>query len=159
MAFKTAGFDGLLVTGKAPFQAGNLTATLLAVAQADPTPVEDLCPDLNTDLGQRYLAHLLGQKGVKGDLFHLAAAYNGGPGNLVKWKRRMGDVSDPLLFIESLPSAETRIFVERVLTNFWIYRTRLGQPTPELDALAAGDWPQYMPLDPVTRKPSKHAQN
>ena len=118
-----------------------------------------LDPELNTDIGQRYLAHLLGSKAVDGDLFHLAAAYNGGPGNLGKWKRRMGDEEDPLLFIESLPSAETRIFIERVLTNFWIYRARLGQPTPELDALASGAWPKYMPLDEVTRKVARHVPN
>ena len=59
----------------------------------------------------------------------------------------MGHEDDPLLFIESLPSGETRMFIERVLTNLWIYRARLGQATPSLDALAAGDWPTYMPLD------------
>ncbi|MGF1608890.1 MAG: transglycosylase SLT domain-containing protein [Kiloniellales bacterium] len=118
-----------------------------------------LDPELNTDIGQRYLAHLLGHKGIDGDLFHLAAAYNGGPGNLDKWKRRMGEEEDPLLFIESLPSAETRIFIERVLTNFWIYRARLGQPTPELDALASGAWPQYIALDALTRDVAKHAKN
>ena len=42
---------------------------------------------------------------------------------------------DPLLFIESLPSLETRLFIERVLANFWIYRERLGQDTPSLDAV------------------------
>jgi len=108
---------------------------------------ELLQPAYNIDLGQRYLAHLLDHKGIAGDLLHLAAAYNGGPGNLVKWKRRMGREDDPLLFIESLPSGETRMFIERVLANLWIYRTRLDQATPSLDALAAGDWPTYMPLD------------
>src|SRR3546814_11560883 len=51
--------------------------------------------------------------------------------------------SDPLLFIESIPARETRVYVERVLTNLWIYRHRLGQPTPGLDAVAAGEWPRY----------------
>ena len=112
---------------------------------------ELLNPSHNIDLGQRYLAYLLDHKRVEGDLLHLAAAYNGGPGNLVKWKRQMGREDDPLLFIESLPSGETRMFIERVLTNFWIYRARLGQETPSLDALAAGDWPTYMPLDDTKR--------
>ena len=58
---------------------------------------------------------------------------------------RHGD--DPLLFIESLPSLETRLFIERVLANFWIYRERLGQDTPSLDAVAAGNWPYYFALD------------
>ncbi|MDP6389249.1 MAG: hypothetical protein QF654_05085, partial [Alphaproteobacteria bacterium] len=51
------------------------------------------------------------------------------------------------LFIESIPSRETRLFIERVMTNLWIYRHRLGQPAPSLDTVAAGDWPRYNGLD------------
>jgi soluble lytic murein transglycosylase-like protein len=104
-------------------------------------------PDLNLDLAQRYVAHLLDSKTVGGDLFNLAAAYNGGPGNLAKWRRNTAFGDDPLLFIESLPSRETRLFIERVLTNLWIYRQRLDQPAPSLAAIAAGDWPRYQSLD------------
>ncbi len=104
-------------------------------------------PGLNLDLGQRYLAYLLAHERVNGDLFRMATAYNGGPGNLRKWERKIGAGDDPLLFIESLPSRETRHFVERVLANFWIYRMRLGQPTPSRQALATGQWPHYESLD------------
>ncbi|MFQ5774487.1 MAG: lytic transglycosylase domain-containing protein [Kiloniellaceae bacterium] len=107
-------------------------------------------PAINLELGQRYIAHLLEHDYVRGDLFRLAAAYNGGPGNLRKWQRKMDYGGDPLLFIESLPSRETRLFIERVLTNLWIYRMRLGQPTPSLDGIAAGDWPLYVSLDVET---------
>ena len=51
------------------------------------------------------------------------------------------------MFIESIPASETRDFIERVLSNLWMYRERLGQPTPSLDALAAGDLPVYKALD------------
>src|SRR3546814_3109596 len=84
---------------------------------------------------------------VQGDLFRLTTAYNGGPGNLGKWERAIQADGDPLLFIEALPSKETRLFIERVLTNLWIYRHRLGQPAPSLDQLAAGDWTRYQALD------------
>jgi len=104
-------------------------------------------PETNLALGQLYITHLLGNPLVQGDLFRLAVAYNGGPGNLSKWQRQMDFRDDPLLFIESLPSRETRLFVERVLTNYWIYRMRLGQPVPSLDEIAAGDWPRYEALD------------
>ena len=57
-----------------------------------------------------------------------------------------------MLFIESVPSRETRAFVERVLTNLWIYRYRLGQPTPSLDAIAACTWPRYNRLDTNSKK-------
>lgn len=59
-----------------------------------------------------------------GDLFETALAYNGGPGNLNRWKRAL-DIDDPLLFIESIPNPESRDFVEKVLTNVWVYRARL----------------------------------
>ncbi|MEQ9449317.1 MAG: lytic transglycosylase domain-containing protein, partial [Rhodospirillaceae bacterium] len=104
-------------------------------------------PQLNLDLGQRYLELLMGDDLVRGNLFMLAAAYNGGPGNLNKWLRRMNYPEDPLLFIESIPSRETRLFIERVLSNFWLYRLRLGQEVPSLDAVAAGRWPYYFALD------------
>lgn len=104
-------------------------------------------PEFNMKLGQSYLDHLLDNNSVDGDLFRLATAYNAGPGNLRLWSRKVSYQDDPLLFIESLPLRETRIFIERVLTNLWIYRHRMGQPTPSLDAVVAGDWPGYTGLD------------
>ncbi|MEX2454170.1 MAG: lytic transglycosylase domain-containing protein, partial [Rhodospirillaceae bacterium] len=86
---------------------------------------------------------------IGGDLLLLAAAYNGGPGNLKKWQRRAerNSYTDALMFIESIPARETRIFVERVLSNLWMYRERLGEPTPSLDALAAGERPIYIAVE------------
>ncbi len=104
-------------------------------------------PELNLALGQRYIGHLLSDKNVRADLFRLTAAYNAGPGNLRKWERKINYGSDPLLFIESLPSRETRLFIERVLTNLWLYRDRLGQPSPSMDDVVAGLWPGYRQLD------------
>ncbi|WP_417798797.1 transglycosylase SLT domain-containing protein [Terasakiella pusilla] len=100
-------------------------------------------PETNIHLGQNYINMLLGEKYINGDLFHLTAAWNGGPGNLNKWKRGINHENDPLLFIESIPSKETRNFIERVLTNFWIYRDRMGQQVPTLEAIASGQWPSY----------------
>ncbi|WP_259782235.1 lytic transglycosylase domain-containing protein [Aestuariispira ectoiniformans] len=104
-------------------------------------------PATNLALGQKYVSYLLGDK-ISGDnLFTLTAAYNGGPGNLQKWMAKVDYQDDPLLFIESLPSRETRLFIEHVVSNLWIYRSRLGQPTPSMDALLAGYWPSYVNLD------------
>jgi len=105
-------------------------------------------PDLNLELGQRYIQKLLSHKNISGDLFRLAAAYNAGPGNLRSWERAVEHGDDPLLFIESLPSRETRNFVEHILTNLWIYRSHLGQDAPSLDDIVAGRWPQYRHQDP-----------
>lgn len=106
-------------------------------------------PSFNMALGQKYLRMLLDNDVVQGDLIRLAAAYNGGPGNLAKWQAKhdqRGDPSDDaLLFIETVPSPETRSYITRVLYNYWIYSHRLGYPTPSLEALAAGAWPSYSP--------------
>ncbi len=107
-----------------------------------------LNPATNMALGQRYLLNLLGSDRVDGDLLALLIAYNAGPGNLGKWKKLWPEVRDPLLFIELIPSGETRIYVERVLSNYWIYRMREGDKTPTLDAMAAGKPARYAgPLD------------
>jgi len=66
---------------------------------------------------------------------------------------------DPLLFIEALPSKETRLFIERVLTNLWIYRHRLGQPAPSLERLAGGDWPRYEALDGTRAEVAQNGSN
>lgn len=105
-------------------------------------------PVLNIDLGQRYLDRLLKNNHVDGNLFYLAAAYNAGPGNLKRWQRELANTAeDPLLFVETIPVAETRAFIERVMTNLWIYRLRYDQPTPSLTEVAEGRWPQYDHLD------------
>jgi soluble lytic murein transglycosylase-like protein len=100
-------------------------------------------PKTNLSLGQKYINILLNDKGVKGDLFKMLAAWNGGPGNLNKWIRNVKYGSDPLLFIESIPSKETRIFIERVLSNYWIYESRFGNDSSSLDFVASGKWPGY----------------
>ncbi len=100
-------------------------------------------PGYNLDLGQKYLRYLLDKKMVSDDLIKLTVAYNAGPGNLHNWSRDIDYSGDALLFAESMPSAETRNFVERVLSNYWIYKKRFGQPTPSLDQVAAGLWPTF----------------
>lgn len=105
-------------------------------------------PQLNLDIGQRYVENLLYQDHVDTELFSMVIAYNAGPGNLKRWKnsnRWMKD--DPLLFVETIPMRETRAFVEKVMANYWIYRLRLQQSTPSLDAVAEGQWARYVQLD------------
>lgn len=104
-------------------------------------------PAFNLELGQSYVQYLIsGSAG--GDLFHMALAYNGGPGNLRRWKRDVA-LDDPLLFIESIPNTESRDFVEKVLTNVWVYNARLGQPPLTRDRVAAGELPLYEALDEI----------
>lgn len=106
-----------------------------------------LDPEENLRIGQAYIARLIDHPDVGPDLIRLIVAYNVGPGNLVRWIDEAGAGDDPLLFIESLPSGYARSYIERVLADYWIYRDRLGQPTPSLDRIASGRWPLYMRLD------------
>ena len=109
-------------------------------------------PELNITLGQKYIRYLLNSPAIDQNLFMAVAAYNGGPGNLRKWMRGVDFRNDPLLFIESIPARETRDYVEKVLTNYWIYRDRLGQPRPSLRDVVAGNWPVYSASDPLNRQ-------
>lgn len=97
--------------------------------------------DFNLELGQRYVSYLLSKPFIEGNLFYMLTAYNGGPGNLVKWQKFARFGKDPLLFIEVIPSAETRIYIERVMANYWIYNMRFDQPNRTLEQLANGQWP------------------
>lgn len=116
-------------------------------------------PAYNLELGQKYLTYLMKYKDVDTNLFNLTAAYNGGPGNLKKWKSETKYNDDPLFFIEAMPSKETRNFIKRVLTNFWIYRHRMGQDLPALDQIAQGEWPEYQPLDRWENEVADNARN
>lgn len=100
-------------------------------------------PVYNLTVGQNYVREMMRFSSPDGNLLQTAVAYNGGPGNLQKWRASVDDGGDPLLFIESLPNRETRGYVERVMANFWIYQLRMGKPTPTLDQLASGKWPIY----------------
>ncbi len=97
--------------------------------------------DYNLRLGQQYISYLLDKPFVDGNLFYMITAYNAGPGNLVKWQKSARYNNDALLFIEVIPSAQTRIYIERVMANYWIYNMRFGLNNPSLEQIAAGQWP------------------
>jgi soluble lytic murein transglycosylase-like protein len=107
-------------------------------------------PGLSLELGQRYVHYLARHEAVRGDLIRVLAAYNAGPGNLARWLPAAQRRADPLLFIESIPVHETRSFVTRVLTFSWIYAHRLGLPTPSLDQIAGGGFPNFAGVEEVT---------
>jgi soluble lytic murein transglycosylase-like protein len=100
-------------------------------------------PSVNIRLGQNYLADMLKDSNVQDNLFKLGVAYNAGPGKLARWEKEVDYGNDPLLFIESIPVSETRAFLERVLTNYWIYRIKYNQNTDSLESVASGGWPIY----------------
>jgi soluble lytic murein transglycosylase-like protein len=95
-------------------------------------------PATNLRVGQDYFEYLLKKDYVGQDLLRALAAYNGGSGPLIKTLEALGDDADSLMLIESLPYAETRNYVERVMAGYWIYRQMFGAETASLDALASG---------------------
>ena len=100
-------------------------------------------PEINLDVGQEYIEYLLNLKLVNNNLIYLAAAYNGGPGNLEKWLEKINHLDDALFFMESIPSRETRWFIEKVLTKYWIYEDKIGNKSNSLRKLANGENPIY----------------
>lgn len=100
-------------------------------------------PATNLDLGQRYLIQLARFESIGGDLIRLLASYNSGPGSYNRWAGTIRHQGDPLLFIESVPTDETRAYIPRALALTWLYAAQLGLPAPSLDEIAAGAWPVF----------------
>jgi soluble lytic murein transglycosylase-like protein len=104
--------------------------------------------ETNLQIGQTYIEYLLASPEVSGNLFKFLLAYNAGPGNL---RRQAGKIrnpeGDPLFFIESISIKETRLYIKRVMANFWIYRHRMGHDSESLEQLAGDEWPIYAMKD------------
>jgi soluble lytic murein transglycosylase len=62
------------------------------------------------------------------------AAYNAGRGRVRDWIARFGDPRDPKVdpidWVERIPFMETRNYVQRVMENLQVYRTRFGNDAP-----------------------------
>jgi soluble lytic murein transglycosylase len=80
--------------------------------------------DYNVMLGAEYLAQLL--RRFNGSYILAIAAFNAGPSKVQSWLDTIGDPRspsiDPLDWIELIPYAETRTYVQRVLANLQIFR-------------------------------------
>jgi len=72
-------------------------------------------PETNILLGVAYLRYLLDM--WNGDLVRALASYNAGPTRVKNWN----STEDVYLFIETVPIAETRNYVKRVLYNYYVY--------------------------------------
>jgi len=95
-------------------------------------------PATNMRVGQAYIAYLGQQSYIHNDIFRIVAAYNGGPQPVMVTEQRLPKDADVLLFMESIPVPETRVYIEEVMAAYWIYRQILGEEPRSLDAVAAG---------------------
>jgi soluble lytic murein transglycosylase-like protein len=107
-------------------------------------------PGYSLALGQRYIAQLLDH--LDGSLLKLGGAYNAGPLAVNRWIATKAGKDDPLLFVESIPVAETRSYVRRLMEYHWMYRRRFGEDARSLDETARGAWPIYHPALPEAPK-------
>lgn len=85
-------------------------------------------PAYNMRLGSQFLASLVDS--FDGSYILAAAAYNAGPSRPRQWIRQFGDPRDPNVdpidWIEQIPFAETRSYVQRVMENVMVYRALLA---------------------------------
>jgi len=125
------------------------TAALVEGGQVSRAAMND--PNKSIDMGQKVVIDLLDK--MNGNLFQSVAAYDTGPGNVWRWMDRPNlDKTDPLLFIESIPSWETRNYVKRVMTYYWMYNRRQNETPVTLEQTAEGNWPKYQrPVTPYAQ--------
>jgi soluble lytic murein transglycosylase len=79
-------------------------------------------PEVNAALGAFYLRHVL--DGFKGNPVLAAAAYNAGPGRARKW--RDTKPIEGAIYVETIPFAETRQYVKKVMANAVYYAAVSG---------------------------------
>ena len=70
-------------------------------------------------------------------------AYNAGPKRVPEWIARYGDprgkpIDEVVDWIERIPFPETRNYVQRVMENYQVYKTRLGQQADIVNDLRNG---------------------
>jgi soluble lytic murein transglycosylase len=93
------------------------------LGRSDFTPPDLLEPSLNIEFGAFYLGDQL--RLFDGDLHLALAAYNGGPGNALRWRDDPA-ATDPDFLTETIDLEETRSYLELVLANYAVYRFLYG---------------------------------
>ena len=86
-------------------------------------------PENNINLGTWYLDHT--HQEYDDNSLLAVASYNAGPGNVARWLKKYG-LNDFDEFVENIPFAETRGYVESVFGNYWNY---LRIYNPEISSL------------------------
>ena len=98
-------------------------AQRLGIKGFDPSEMRD--PAKNIQFGAYYLKHV--QTTLDGSPVLATAAYNAGPSRAQRW--RDSAPMESAVYIESIPFAETRDYVKKVMSNAMYYAARFGQPS------------------------------
>ncbi|HVK90207.1 MAG TPA: lytic transglycosylase domain-containing protein, partial [Mycoplana sp.] len=90
-------------------------------------------------------AHFLGEQidAFEGSYVLTFIAYNAGPRRVNEWIARYGDprgkpIDEVVDWVERIPFSETRSYVQRVMENYQVYKTRLGQKADIVHDLRMG---------------------
>ncbi|TKT72853.1 lytic transglycosylase domain-containing protein [Afipia massiliensis] len=85
-------------------------------------------PSYNAAFGAAELGGLIDD--YRGSYIMTFAGYNAGRGSVRKWIERYGDPRDPKVdavdWVEKIPFSETRNYVQRIMENVQVYRSRFG---------------------------------
>jgi soluble lytic murein transglycosylase len=116
-------------------------AKRLGIKRFHPREMQD--PAKNIQFGAYYLKHV--QTSLDGSPVLATAAYNAGPGRAQRWRdtRPM----EAAVYIESIPFAETRDYVKKVMSNAMYYAARFGQPSVLLTERLGTVPPRKPPAD------------
>jgi soluble lytic murein transglycosylase len=122
------------------------TANALGLMQVTPDAGRYIAKKFNVGYDQKRLLHdnvynmQIGAaelyddiSGYNGSYVLAFAGYNAGRGRVKEWVERYGDPRDPKVdpvdWVERIPFSETRNYVQRIIENVQVYRTRFGGGT------------------------------
>jgi peptidoglycan lytic transglycosylase len=125
-------------------EAGRDTAKRFGVSYDWKRLVSD--PVYNMQMGAAEISALI--KEYTGSYIMTFAGYNAGRGRVQQWVAQRGDPRDPKIdavdWVERIPLAETRNYVQRVMENLQVYRARFGTSIattePNLHRAATIEW-------------------
>jgi len=86
-------------------------------------------PDINIQLGTRYLADMLER--WNGNIALASASYNAGPNRIQRWLP--DEPMDPTIWIANIPYTETRGYVQRAMSHMTVFQQRLREDIVALD--------------------------
>jgi len=87
------------------------------------------------------------QTSLDGSPVLATAAYNAGPGRAQRWRDTR--LMEAAVYIESIPFAETRNYVQKVMSNAMYYAQRFGQPSALLKDRLGMVPARKTPLEPA----------
>jgi peptidoglycan lytic transglycosylase len=125
-------------------EAGRDTAKRFGVSYDWKRLVSD--PVYNMQMGEAEISALI--KEYTGSYIMTFAGYNAGRGRVQQWVAQRGDPRNPKIdavdWVERIPLAETRNYVQRVMENLQVYRARFGTSIattePNLHRAATIEW-------------------